>query len=256
MTALPLAIFIIFLSFTESPAVTVSLDDMEGGVLDRWLEIDYQYGGIQRGGDLQGVTSPQDGSQALNIHLPSGIDSNAAGVKAVRSFVFSDLLDTSTSSFSIFASGEGVGNYHESFIEIRMFLDDEQKAVTLFSVEQGGFDYARMYNWGYSNQWLQNGMVTEFLLADARKAGTTDQIGSVNFNRMEIALRTWACYPNAWASLTVDNMKLNSPDIPSPVPEPSTILLFCTGLGGIFLNKKKLKYKKSRLLVDISGKMN
>lgn len=79
---------------------------------------------------------------------------------------------------------------------------------SLFCVEQGGFDYCSRFDWGYSSQWLQNGSTNEILLADARRAGTLEPIGSVDFDRIEIRLRSWACYADAWAKLTADNMEL------------------------------------------------
>jgi len=78
----------------------------------------------------------------------------------------------------------------------------------LFCIEQGGFDYCSRIDWGYSSQWLQNGATNDILLADARREGTLEPIGSVDFDRIEIRLRTWACYPDAWAKLTTDNVRL------------------------------------------------
>lgn len=80
---------------------------------------------------------------------------------------------------------------------------------SLFCVEQGGFDYCSRIDWGYSKQWLQNGATNEILLADARRmTGTLEPIGSADFDRIEVRLRTWACYPDAWAKLTTDNIVL------------------------------------------------
>jgi hypothetical protein len=81
-------------------------------------------------------------------------------------------------------------------------------AKLLFCVEQGSFDYCGRFDWGYSSQWLSNGKTSQIRLADARQAGTANQIGAVGFDRVEIRLRTWACYADAWAKLTVDNVQL------------------------------------------------
>lgn len=77
-----------------------------------------------------------------------------------------------------------------------------------FCIEQGSFDYCSRFQWGYSGQWLLNGAPSEILLADARKAGTSEQLGATDFDRIEIRLRTWACYGSASAALTVDNIEI------------------------------------------------
>jgi len=83
-------------------------------------------------------------------------------------------------------------------------------ATLRFCVGQGSFDYCGRFDWGYSSQWLSNGKASQIRLAEAREAGTANQIGAVYFDRVEIHLRTWACYTDAWAKLTVDNIQLVS----------------------------------------------
>ncbi|MCX6092596.1 MAG: hypothetical protein NTX23_07000, partial [Candidatus Bipolaricaulota bacterium] len=60
----------------------------------------------------------------------------------------------------------------------------------------------------HSGQWLQNRATNEIHLADAKKAGSLESIGAVDFNRIEIRLRVWSCYSDASARLTADNIEV------------------------------------------------
>jgi N-acetyl-anhydromuramyl-L-alanine amidase AmpD len=84
----------------------------------------------------------------------------------------------------------------------------EPVATICYCIEQGGFDYCGTLAYGYSHQWLQNGAANTILLANARRAKTLEPVGPLDFDRIEIHVRTWACYEDAWAKLTTDNVSL------------------------------------------------
>jgi N-acetyl-anhydromuramyl-L-alanine amidase AmpD len=83
-----------------------------------------------------------------------------------------------------------------------------QVARSVFCVEQGGFNYCGRLDYGYSAQWLQNRATNEIHLADAKKAGSLESIGAVDFDRIEIRLRVWSCYTDASARLIIDNIEV------------------------------------------------
>ncbi len=160
-------------------------------------------------GTITAVASPDDGSTAIRVNEPNGLDGSCAGTDAYRNFTFDAAVNASENNVTIYGSGSGNGgqglDYWFSYITLEPYNNDVSLGAQAFCLAQGtSFPYCSVN----SGVWLTNNMKNQINL----NAYWSNQL----FNKMMVNIRNWACHSGGSATTIVDNLRFNKSAVPIP----------------------------------------